>query len=397
MSTLNLTNLLASQVNGYAAYDNNFSYENLKRITYVTAANGLFRVEKTPVAIFKTRLEEYKKPIPGLNPMSEGPELLIPKMPFRFIQQALSFYLDVYDKDKTEASLLFFWNKDNVRLPEKYSDGNDVKGLLVDGQFIAYCPKQKNSSGLSEFHMDPMVDWLRSNTAILCESHSHHTMNAFFSGTDDANENATQFYLVWGKIKDKHPQVAFRYCSGDAKVKICPSALIDWPMIKERTITELTCDVEGFVPEQYIEESETIFPGPFPKIDYPSDWMGQHTKATIAASKYSYGKKSPYSYGKGKTYISDKNGALEQMSFDPYYDDDEAWYNSMLDRASGGAGKNYSYGPMEDAEIIKFDEPSDAILKNDINDNVMDLTADYTLLGYDRVIENALDAVKRAK
>ena len=260
MSTLNLTNLLASQVNGYAAYDNNFNYENLKRITYVTAANGLFRVEKTPVAIFKTKLEEYKKSIPGLNLMSEGPELLIPKMPFRFIQQALSFYLDVYDKDKTEASLLFFWNKDNVRLPEKYSDGNDVKGLLVDGQFIAYCPKQKNSSGLSEFHMDPMVDWLRSNTAILCESHSHHTMNAFFSGTDDANENATQFYLVWGKIKDKHPQVAFRYCSGDAKIKICPSVLIDWPMIKESTTVEYTCDMEGFQPEQYVEESETIFP-----------------------------------------------------------------------------------------------------------------------------------------
>lgn len=170
---LNLTDLLAGQVTGYAAYDANFNTDNLKKINYVTAANGLFRVEKTPTAIFKTKVQEYKKPIPGLQVMTEGPELLIPKIPFKYLQMALSFYRDVNTKDKTEASLLFFWNKDNIRLPEEYSDKTKVKGLLADGQLVIYVPRQKNSATLSEFHMDPMVDWLRTNLALLCETHSH--------------------------------------------------------------------------------------------------------------------------------------------------------------------------------------------------------------------------------
>ncbi|MES9681626.1 hypothetical protein ABWK22_01595 [Gottfriedia acidiceleris] len=173
MSTLNLTNLLASQVTGYFPYDNNYNIDILKKINYVTAANGLFRVEKTPTAIFKTKVEAYKKAIPGLNVMEEGPELLVPKIPFKFLQMALSFYLDVYDQDKTEASLLFFWNKDNKPLPAIYSDDTEVKGLLTEGQLVVYVPRQKNSSGLSEFHMDPMVDWLRTNLCYLAETHSH--------------------------------------------------------------------------------------------------------------------------------------------------------------------------------------------------------------------------------
>ena len=171
--TLNLTSLLANQVTGYGTYDANYSIDNLKKINYITAANGLFRVEKTATAIFKTKVEEYKKPIPGLNVMSEGPELLVPKIPFKFLQMALSFYLDVHSKDGTEASLLFFWNKDNKRLPEKYSDEAEVKGLLAEGQLVVYVPRQKNSGALSEFHMDPVVDWLRDNLSLFAETHSH--------------------------------------------------------------------------------------------------------------------------------------------------------------------------------------------------------------------------------
>lgn len=168
-----LTNLLAAQMTGYFTYDNNFDFNNLKKINYITASNGTFRVEKTPTAIFKVKISNHEKTIPGLNAMEEGVELLIPKIPFKFLQQALSFYTDVYDKDKTEASLLFFWNGENKAIARKYSDGTDVKGLFVEGQLVIYVPRQKNSGTLSEFHADPMVDWLRNNLNLLAETHSH--------------------------------------------------------------------------------------------------------------------------------------------------------------------------------------------------------------------------------
>lgn len=43
----------------------------------------------------------------------------------------------------------------------------------------------------------------------LIESHSHHCMAAFFSSTDDADEQGLKFYCVLGNIFDK-PQIAVR-------------------------------------------------------------------------------------------------------------------------------------------------------------------------------------------
>ncbi|UOE58132.1 hypothetical protein [Cytobacillus oceanisediminis] len=362
MSTpaLNLTNLLANQINGYVAHDKQYSADRLKKITYVTASNGLFRVEKTPVAIFKVKVHPFEKEIPGLLPMEEGPELLIPKIPFKFLQQALSWYIDVYDQDGTEASLLFFWNKENKAIPQHYSDNSEIKGLLADGQLIVYVPRQVNQKGLSEFHMDPMVDYLRKNFALLCETHSHNTMNAFFSSTDDSNENATQFYGVWGKVKDERPQFAFRYVSGDAKVQISPDVLFDWPTVTTTHSIDLESDFPGFNPMHSVHVEETIYMGPFPNLDYPAEWMEQHQKKAPARPAPSY---YPYK--------------MTHLFEDEIYE-------------TGGAHR-FSYG-FENAEIEELLEPEDLANRNDIMDNLLDMTGDYARLGYDKVIERTIDA-----
>ncbi|MFE4029220.1 hypothetical protein ACFX4N_23985 [Priestia sp. YIM B13551] len=379
--TLNLTNLLAGQVTGYLAYDANYNIDNLKKINYVTAANGLFRVEKTPTAIFKTLIESYKKPIPGLEVMEEGADLLIPKIPFKYLQMALSFYLDVYDKDKTEASLLFFWNKDNKTLPLTYSDDSPVKGLLSDGQLVVYVPRQVNQSGLSEFHKDPMVDWLRNNLAVLAETHSHHVMNAFFSGTDDANENSTQFYGVWGHIKNDQPAFAFRYVCGDVKKKICPSVLFDWPQVVTTTTRVIKTNLEGVSDQTLVEEIEGLYPGPFPKVDYPAEWMEQHTK------KYEVALKSTYDWG--KDYLAHRNGHLEQLEAELPFDDDVYPY-----KRTASSRLPFSHSNFEDAEIVQFLDLKDEKNKFDIVDDILDLTAEYARLGYSKVIESAIDAVR---
>lgn len=47
---------------------------------------------------------------------------------------------------------------------------------------------------------------------------------------------------------------------------------------------------------------------------------------------------------------------------------------------------------MEDAEIIRFFEPSDELVKNDVMDNIRDISVEYGQLDYDRVIEEAIAA-----
>jgi PRTRC genetic system protein A len=46
--------------------------------------------------------------------------------------------------------------------------------------------------------------------AILFEAHSHNTMGAFFSGTDNAFEQHFRFYAVVGNLDRPKPAVAFR-------------------------------------------------------------------------------------------------------------------------------------------------------------------------------------------
>ena len=72
-------------------------------------------------------------------------------------------------------------------------------------------------------------------------------MDAFFSGTDDANENMTQFYGVWGRVADEQPRWAFRYVVGKSKIQCDPSILIDWPIatVKETIISTKEVLFEG--------------------------------------------------------------------------------------------------------------------------------------------------------
>ena len=401
--TINLSNLLASQiasqVTGYLPYDSTYNTDSLKKINFVTAANGLFRVEKTDTAVFKTKVQDFEQSVPGLQEMGEGTELLIPKIPFKYLQMALSFYRDVHAKDGTEASLLFFWNKENKALPVKYSDDTPMKGLLVDGQLVIYVPRQQNSSGLSEFHGDPMVDWLRQNLSYLAETHSHHTMDAFFSSTDDANENSTQFYGVWGRIKNEQPAFAFRYVTGKSKKLVCPSVLFDWPMIVTTSTHVVSSTVPGFESETYTETTQELYRGPFENIEYPAEWMEQHTKKYVAPVV-----KSTFP---SNSYLAKANGKLQPLSgqttlFPEDFEGDlygleEAMYGShLLNEGYGGhTSLPFSTNDFERAEIVQFLDLKDEANKLDIADNVADITADYAKLGYNQVIEAAIGAVKQ--
>jgi hypothetical protein len=258
----------------------------------------------------------------------------------------LTFYRDVYDKDKTEASALFFWNHDNVNLPTEYTDKSEVKGLIQDGQLIIYCPQQKNSGTLSEFGEDGMVNYLREHCTPLCETHSHHTMDAFWSGTDDANENMTQFYGVWGKIKDEQPKFLFRWVCGGKRVNLDASILFDIPQIETKTIT--TTQVIKTIPGQEPVVTETAtekvvhesFKGPWERVEAPDDWMPQHRKSWGGGTGYNY------NANKGKTgggTGTPSGGYGYATGYGYGYDDDfyDGYETGISSYGKSGGGRRY--------------------------------------------------------
>lgn len=312
--------------------------EYTKPVTYVTASNGLFKVRKTDIALYIEEVESFQSEIPGIDKMEAGVQLLIPKIPASVMIELLSYYRAVNRRDKTECSVLLFWNTNNIEIP-------DIPGVKTySGEFeklVAYCPVQTNSAALSDFTEDiEQVDWFRTNMAPVCESHSHNTMQAFFSGTDDANENSNQFFFVWGKVEDEEPMYAFRYVVGDTKQECSPSLLFDWPKLKT-TVKTSNCtttiyQLEGVDPSfadnsilspapvetNDIKTFEEEYVGPFKEIDFPSDWMTQHKVRPHVHSTY-------YGYGKRNRNIQTANNSF-QSHINDYADDFGFPYNYGL-------------------------------------------------------------------
>ncbi|MES9681627.1 hypothetical protein ABWK22_01600 [Gottfriedia acidiceleris] len=222
-------------------------------------------------------------------------------------------------------------------------------------------------------------------------------MNAFFSGTDDANENTTQFYGVWGKIKDKEPAFAFRYVSGDAKIKINPDVLFDWPKVTTTITSVVTSDVPGFESTTNTEYKQEIFKGPFPKIEYPSDWMEQHTARAEIKLKTAGGGLGRGASFPSNSYISRQDGGLDQIEWD--YEHDPRFHNAFIEediQSSIMSGMTYGgRSGIEEAEIIKFMDLSDEARQLDIRDNIYDIAGEYSRLGYAPVMEAAMNGVKQ--
>lgn len=155
-----------------------------------------------------------------------------------------------------------------------------------------------------------------------------HTMDAFWSGTDNANENATQFYGVWGKINDEKPKFLFRWVAGDKKVNIDPSVLFDIPQVKITTTVTREVPVEGFEPIVTSTEKYEAYQGPWENLEYPEDWMGQH-------SKKKYTPATPTRSWTG--YQGGSQGGYQGNS-----------YRSGQYQGTGYAGSGYAHGGSED-------------------------------------------------
>lgn len=66
------------------------------------------------------------------------------------------------------------------------------------GEYFIYYPKQRISSAQVAYDNDENLLELRKGNHLVMELHSHNTMSAFWSGTDDNNENECGLYMVIG-------------------------------------------------------------------------------------------------------------------------------------------------------------------------------------------------------
>ena len=230
-----------------------------KSITYVTAKNGLFEVRHSDLCTIVTQPKEV---LGVVQEMKEGVTLNLPKFPWGFLEQTISFFRGVCERQKgsSEALVQVWWNR-------------------VDKAYELHVPEQKVSGGgvhhESRFDHEGDGNWIHA-----ADIHSHgSSMSAFWSGTDDGDERRVtteRMFGVIGNVNDPIPTWKWRMRTRDGFIDLKLSDVFMMPeKVHEFTVTsKILFDAI----DKDMKNGEVILScpvTPFGNVDVPEEWYEQ--------------------------------------------------------------------------------------------------------------------------
>ena len=245
----------------------------INRPYYVLKGDGVYLYKSTGALLMKKLFTGFgEKRVPGLVKGEEGVEYQLPKVPFRYWLMILDFYKEVYEKNGTEASVHIFHKKDGKDIPDNYlTDETYSKGVLVEGDWVVYCPKQRNTATITEFGDDEFYQWLRVNLIPVIETHSHHKMDAFWSQTDNDNQQDEQYYGVYGRIGTKD-KFLMKHVVGGEYTNIPVTDVFEFPTVET---VQVVTQIEGYEIQGVEDKTEVVpYEGVFKsRNEYPEEWF----------------------------------------------------------------------------------------------------------------------------
>lgn len=153
---------------------------------YILARNGLFLRAET--RFFEAILPIAACPVRGLEPLRRCFRLKVARIPARLLDTIL-----------TDAR--------RARRPDWRRPDNGLNEVLYQfhhyGQTVQVKKPPQQTTAVSVLAADT------ADQSVLCDLHSHGNMPAFFSRTDDADEQGAKVYAVIGKL-DTAPEIRLR-------------------------------------------------------------------------------------------------------------------------------------------------------------------------------------------
>lgn len=183
---------------------------------YIIAKDGVYICKENEFFDYQDIVEEFNQP---LRLGEEGRKIRVKeRIPIEILIDIMAYYRYVDKKYKTEASALIFYNHNGVEidkgLQEEYGES-----IREYGKFVLLIPHHYASSGYTSFYdekiesrRDKAHGWMCKNMIKVMQTHSHNSMRAFWSGTDNRFEEK-QFnclYLVMGNVNTETPTYRFR-------------------------------------------------------------------------------------------------------------------------------------------------------------------------------------------
>ena len=175
-----------------------------KIISIVPARDGkVYEIRNTEMGKFIT-------PITGcdlLSDVSAGFIPALPLIPMDLTMRIVAFfrYFTRHGADN-EALINIFWDKHN-------------REFIVDAPEQAVTSVSVNSNISADYADERYIHYM--------DVHSHNSMRAFFSATDNADEKATRLYTVIGRLDKYFPDIKTRISNGGKYHEIDPGEVFE--------------------------------------------------------------------------------------------------------------------------------------------------------------------------
>ncbi len=174
-----------------------------KAIGFVPSDDGkVYEVRANKIGVFISEAERVSM----MRKVRAGFIPALPKIPYSMLSEILSFFKEyVTDTGELEALAYIYWS-------------------FVDSKYYVHVPKQQ----VSKASVDSSIPELDEDKFVLVmEIHSHNTMAARFSPTDDRDERATRLYTVVGRMDKVFPDITTRASVGGKYVEIEPETVFE--------------------------------------------------------------------------------------------------------------------------------------------------------------------------
>ena len=174
-----------------------------KQIVFVPSSDGkIYEVRNNQIGTFIAEADSvslFSKVRAGFIPA-------LPKIPYSILSEIIAFFKTfVTVKSENEAMANIYWSFEE----EKYR---------------AHVPKQTVTKASVDTNL-PDID--EEKFLLVMEVHSHNTMGAVFSRTDDKDEIATRLYTVIGRLDKVFPDMTTRISVGGKHLVIDPAIVFD--------------------------------------------------------------------------------------------------------------------------------------------------------------------------
>lgn len=315
-------------------------YEFKKLYTHCFQGDGDYVIVNNRIGNFYSKMRELDRPGLPVEIGNNIVKLKVPKIPSLIYHQIVAFFKDIADEMGNAEAFI-----------QVYYDTQESK-------YVCHVPEQTVSSTSVRYDATKNLSEIdRDRYIFVFEIHSHNTMGAFFSGTDNADEKETRFYGVLGKIKSETIEEKYRYLVMGKEFLLTKEDIFDFT--GEEVITKQT--LMNFVSNQGTDISKEdiykLLSGN--SVSYPKKWKKNVKKPVYTGgSGYVGGKPGGHSYSHG----GHSNHGTNDL--EAYNDYGHGYYNHSSEKKAQDMDMNMmdtynSDAPCDEMNTVDVDETFD--------------------------------------